>query len=159
MLAHATVLASLALLGQFTSAAPQAPGPSAFPECTYTCPTLDKAGWQGVPFMDPSPTEMFCSYPTVVNENPLDFYCIYSKIDAHLVFDHNAGLCQDYATCTFSGGRRPFRNGGGGSREPLPTRRPKSLKDVASDIRPSVMKTRMALGKGKRRPATKTTKG
>ena len=83
MLGKVVALAPLALLVPLTSAVPQAPGPSALPQCTYVCPTLDKAGWQAVPFMDPSPTEIFCSYPTVANENPLDFYCIYSKVIAH----------------------------------------------------------------------------
>ena len=80
MLAKVISLAPLALLVPLASAVPQAPGPSTLPQCTYVCPTLDKAGWQAVPFMDPSPTEIFCSYPTVANENPLDFYCIYSKV-------------------------------------------------------------------------------
>lgn len=84
MLANVVALAPLTLLVPLASAVPQAPGPSALPQCTYVCPTLDKAGWQAVPFMDPSPTEIFCSYPTVANENPLDFYCIYSKVSRRL---------------------------------------------------------------------------
>lgn len=91
---HPTALKLLSLtflvahINPLAHAAPQAapPGPSAIPECTYACPALDKAGWQAVPFMDPSPTEIFCSYPTVVNENPLDFYCIYSKVRFFILY-------------------------------------------------------------------------
>lgn len=76
------------------------------------------------------------------------------------MFDHNASLCQDYATCTFPGGRRVFRNAGGvgtGNKSPVPVRKVKGLEGGGEvrDVRLSVMKTRVALGKGKR-GATKT---
>ncbi|KAF5314640.1 hypothetical protein D9611_007121 [Ephemerocybe angulata] len=154
MLAKFLTAAILLPCLQTVSSTPQAPEPSSQPQCDYICPPLDKAGWRPVPLLDPSPTEMFCSYPTVIGENPLDFYCIYSKIDSHLVYDHNADLCQDNAVCVTFTGRRSLRNAG--RRNTLPKRRPRlSQSNPASDVRPSVMKTRVTLGKEKKR-ATKT---
>lgn len=156
------MLAQTIIFGLFlplVACIPQAPQPSSQPQCSYMCPPYDEAGWQAVPFMDPSPTEIFCSYPTVPGENPLDFYCIYSKVDGHLVYDHNADLCQGNAACPAFTGRRIRSLKNVGRRSGLPARRPRPPQsEVPSDVRPSLMKTRVALGKGKKQRATNTTK-
>lgn len=72
----------------------------------------------------------------------------YWQVDAHLIYDHNVSLCQEYAVCSYAG-RRSLRNAG--RRGGMPKRDPLQPNPPA-DLRPSVMKTRVALGKEKKRP-------
>ena len=72
----------------------------------YTCPPTDGLGFalgDNTTNTDP----IFCSYPAVAGENPMDFFCDYSATTGALTTDNDAGLCEPTAVSTGSSGATP----------------------------------------------------
>ncbi|KAG8871420.1 hypothetical protein FRB98_000779 [Tulasnella sp. 332] len=86
-------LTPMANAGWINDLRPRASGVSS----CFTCPSQDTLSY---PLGNHSDDDgvLFCSYPSIVNQDPNDFFCTYNDSTGALVQEHDNGFCPSTAT-------------------------------------------------------------